>query len=127
MYKRQGPNRGALRFQLPIIVPGQPGDCRIRILDDVVVWKEGEAVVFDLAVEHEAWNDSDDLRVLLMVEIEQPLRFPLNLVNRTAQYCYRWHPSYRKMPTRIAQLGRDHDAAGRPASKATTEKDRVSA
>jgi beta-hydroxylase len=117
-----GPNRGALRFQLPVIVPGQPGDCRIRILDDVVVWKEAEAVVFDLAVEHEAWNDSDDTRVLLMVEIEQPLRKPLNLVNRVAQYSYRWHPSYRQMPKRIAQLGLDHDAAA-----ATNEPELASA
>ena len=100
-----GPNRGALRFQLPVVVPGKPGDCRIRIGEEMVVWSEGKAVVFDLSTNHEAWNDADEYRVLLMVEIAQPLSFPLSAVNRSAQYAYRWHPSYRRMNQRIAGLG----------------------
>ncbi len=110
-----GPNRGALRFPLPIIVPGRPGDCRIRIGDEMVHWREGEAIVFDLKTNHEAWNESDQLRVLLMVEILQPLPRPLSWVNRLAQYSYRWHPSYRQMPQRITRFGRRHDEAASTA------------
>lgn len=105
-----GSNRGALRLQVPIIVPGQPGQCRIRIGDEIVAWEEGKAIVFDLKVDHEAWNDADDLRVLLMVEIAQPLPWPASLLNRAAQRSLRWHPSYRGLPERIAAFGRQHDA-----------------
>lgn len=99
-----GPNRGALRYQLPVIVPGEYGDCRIRIGEDMVRWREGESVVFDLSVDHEAWNDSEAFRVLLMLEIRLPLRFPLRMVNALAQYSYRFHPSYRGMADRIRRL-----------------------
>lgn len=99
-----GPNRGALRYQLPIIVPGAPGSCRIRVADEMVEWHEGESVVFDLAVNHEAWNDSDETRVLLMIEVPTPLPFPLGAINRFVQSCYRFFPSYRRLPARARQL-----------------------
>lgn len=99
-----GPNKGALRYQLPVIVPGGPGACRIRVADEMISWREGEAVVFDLSVEHEAWNDSDGVRVLLMIEVPTPLPFPLSAVNRVAQWCYRFHPSYRRLPEHARSL-----------------------
>lgn len=104
------PNRGALRYQLPLVVPGEPGDCRIRVVDEVIEWREGESVLFDVAVLHEVWNDSDEERVLLMVETVMPLRFPLSVVNRFVQHQYRFHPSHRSMPDRVRAL-----AGGTPA------------
>ena len=102
-----GTNRGALRYQLPIMVPGEPGDCRIRIGDEMVVWREGESVVFDLGTLHEAWNDADGRRVLLMIETAMPLRFPLSSINRFVQYQYRFFPSFREMPDRVRELERE--------------------
>ncbi len=98
------PNRGALRYQLPLVVPGRPGDCRIRVVDQVIEWREGESVLFDVNVMHEVWNDSDEDRVLLMVETTMPLRFPLSVLNRFVQHQYRYHPSHREMPARVAEL-----------------------
>lgn len=105
-----GPNRGALRFQLPVIVPGEYGDCRIRVGDRMLKWVEGEALMFDLSTNHEAWNDTDALRVLLMVEIEMPLPRPQSWLNRLAQYSYRWHPSFRQMVPRVEEIGRAQEA-----------------
>ncbi|MBL8774582.1 MAG: aspartyl/asparaginyl beta-hydroxylase domain-containing protein [Acidimicrobiales bacterium] len=106
------PNRGALRYQLPLVVPGEPGDCRIRVVDEVIEWQEGRSVLFDVNVMHEVWNDADDDRVLLMVETVMPLSFPLSLLNRFVQRQYRYHPSHRGMPERVAALARasTHDA-----------------
>ena len=51
---------------LPLIVP--PG-CGFRCGGTTVEWKEGEAFVFDDTIEHEAWNDSDQLRVVLIFDL----------------------------------------------------------
>lgn len=106
-----GPNQGALRFQLPIVVPGPPGSCRIRVGAEMVEWHEGEAVLFDLSVDHEAWNDSDDVRVLLMIEVPMPLPFPLSIINRLTQASYRRFPSYRRLPERARELAIERAAS----------------
>ena len=54
---------------LPLIVP--PG-CGFRCGETRVEWKVGEAFVFDDTIEHEAWNDSDELRVVLILDLWPP-------------------------------------------------------
>jgi aspartyl/asparaginyl beta-hydroxylase (cupin superfamily) len=54
---------------LPLIVPP---DCGFRVGGTTVEWKEGEAFVFDDTIEHEAWNDSDQLRVVLIFDLWAP-------------------------------------------------------
>lgn len=78
----RGPYNGVLRFHLGLIVPEAERDrIAIRVADEVYHWKEGEAVIFDDAYEHEAWNHSDKVRVVLFVDFAKPLRFPASLVN----------------------------------------------
>jgi len=54
---------------LPLIVPDQ---CRFRVGNDTRAWKKGEAFVFDDTIEHEAWNNSGETRVILLFEIWRP-------------------------------------------------------
>jgi aspartyl/asparaginyl beta-hydroxylase (cupin superfamily) len=54
---------------LPVIVPP---NCRFRVGNETRDWQEGRAWVFDDTIEHEAWNDSDSLRVILMIDIWNP-------------------------------------------------------
>lgn len=54
---------------LPLIVP--PG-CGFRVGASTREWRIGEAFVFDDTIEHEAWNDSDELRVVLIIDLWQP-------------------------------------------------------
>jgi aspartyl/asparaginyl beta-hydroxylase (cupin superfamily) len=35
-------------------------------------WRVGQAFVFDDTIEHEAWNDSDELRVVFIVDLWAP-------------------------------------------------------
>ena len=35
-------------------------------------WKMGQAWVFDDTIEHEAWNDADEMRVILIFDIWNP-------------------------------------------------------
>lgn len=95
------PNRGAVRYQLPVIVPGVVGACRIRVGTETIPWVEGRSVLFDLFTEHEVWNDTDEQRTLLMIELPMPLPFPLAWSNRLAQWAYQWFPSYDGFAERI--------------------------
>jgi aspartyl/asparaginyl beta-hydroxylase (cupin superfamily) len=54
---------------LPLIVP--PG-CGFRVGASTREWQVGQSFVFDDTIEHEAWNDSDELRVVLIVDLWQP-------------------------------------------------------
>ena len=55
---------------LPLIVP--PG-CRFRVGATTREWIPGKAWVFDDTIEHEAWNDSDTPRAILIFDVWNPL------------------------------------------------------
>ena len=49
-----------------------PTGCGFRVGDSVREWRVGEAFVFDDTIEYEAWNDSDQLRVVLILDLWPP-------------------------------------------------------
>ena len=51
---------------LPLIVP--PG-CGFRVGGETRGWEPGTAFVFDDTIEHEAWNDSAELRVVFIFDV----------------------------------------------------------
>lgn len=55
---------------LPLIVPPHCG--ALRVGNEVRPWVEGELLIFDDSIEHEAWNDIDRDRVVLLFEIWRP-------------------------------------------------------
>lgn len=59
-----------LIVHLPLILPE---DCRFRVGNETRPWRMGEAWVFDDTIEHEAWNDSDETRVILIFDVWNPL------------------------------------------------------
>jgi beta-hydroxylase len=77
----RGPYNGVLRLHLGLIVPEPRERLGIRVENALYRWREGEAVVFDDAYEHEAWNRTSHTRVVLFVDFRKPLRFPANLIN----------------------------------------------
>lgn len=54
---------------LPLVVP--PG-CVFRVGNETRPWREGELVIFDDTIEHEAWNRSTQLRAVLLFDIWRP-------------------------------------------------------
>jgi aspartate beta-hydroxylase len=54
---------------LPLIIPE---DCTFRVGNDTRQWVPGKAWVFDDTIEHEAWNGSDKLRVVLIFDVWHP-------------------------------------------------------
>lgn len=55
---------------LPLVIP--PG-CQFRVGSQVRAWEKGKAWVFDDTIEHEAWNDSDQIRIILIFDVWNPL------------------------------------------------------
>jgi beta-hydroxylase len=70
------------RLHLGRHVPEPRARLGIRVGPERRHWREGEALIFDDAYEHEAWNDTAALRVVLFVDFEKPLRFPASVLNR---------------------------------------------
>jgi len=67
------PHHGAtntrLICHLPLVIPD---NCAIRVGNDTRRWKLGELIVFDDTVEHEAWNRSDQTRIVLIFDVWNP-------------------------------------------------------
>jgi beta-hydroxylase len=68
----KGYTKMVLRCHLPLIVPSG-NNCAIRVGEETREWKEGQLMIFDDSFEHEAWNRSDEMRVVLMFDIPNPL------------------------------------------------------
>jgi beta-hydroxylase len=68
----RGYTRMVLRCHLPIIVP-KGNKCGIRVGNETKYWEEGKLMMFDDSYEHEAWNKSDEKRIILMFDIPNPL------------------------------------------------------
>ncbi len=67
------PHTGATNIRtiihLPLIVPE---DCRFRVGNETRPWVEGESFAFDDTIEHEAWNGSNALRAVLIIDTWNP-------------------------------------------------------
>ncbi len=49
-----------------------PPECGFRVGGETRAWREGDAFAFDDTIEHEAWNDSDAPRVVLILDCWNP-------------------------------------------------------
>jgi len=67
------PHRGVTNARavshLPLIVPE---DCALSVGGEAHIWRVGRTVVFDDTFEHEAWNRSNEQRVVLIADIWNP-------------------------------------------------------
>lgn len=65
-----GETNARLVVHLPLVVPEK---CIYRVGFEHRTWKEGELLIFDDTIEHTARNDSDELRVVLIFDVWNPL------------------------------------------------------
>jgi aspartyl/asparaginyl beta-hydroxylase (cupin superfamily) len=78
--RHRGPYNGLLRYHLGLMVP-KSGTCQIQVGPNFAKWAEGESMVFDDSFPHEVWNDTDELRAVLFLDVIRPLPFPISLTN----------------------------------------------
>lgn len=80
--EHRGPYKGVLRYHLALKIPKEKEQCGICIENEVRHWEAGGSLVFDDSYLHEAWNNSDEMRVVLFVDFVRPLPFPVSVINR---------------------------------------------
>lgn len=92
--------KGFLRYHLGVVIPNNNanGECFLRVngnrednakrdpalieKGEVYHWKEGAGIVFDDNYLHDAGNDSDQIRVVMWIDLRRRMPFYLELFNR---------------------------------------------
>lgn len=106
----RGGSNMRVRLHLGILIP--EGDCRLRVDQEITGWSAGKCMVFDDFYEHEVWNNTDQDRLVLVVDLWHPeLSMPERLcleamdrqVNRQAQGRANYWETNRKQQTRERQ------------------------
>lgn len=78
----RGPYKGILRLLLPVKMPRNNDQCYIKVKGKPYYWQEGKCFIFDDSIEHEVFNNTDEIRIALFVDFYRPLVFPFNILNR---------------------------------------------
>lgn len=79
-----GPYLGYLRYHTAFVVPADAPPT-LRVKDRYHTWQERGSLLFDDSWNHEVQNDSDGVRVVLIVDVLRPMPWPLHLLNLLAR------------------------------------------
>jgi beta-hydroxylase len=90
--EHRGPYKGVLRYHLALKVPQAAENCGIKVGGEVRHWQEGKSLIFDDTFPHQAWNDTEEIRVVLFLDIVRPMQFPFSLFNQFMIQLIAWSP-----------------------------------
>ena len=76
--RHTGEFAGILRYHMGVVIPPGP-DCRIGVDDEIRTWSEGGSMIFDDTHPHEVWNDTDQIRVVLLADFVRPGFWPIRM------------------------------------------------
>jgi aspartyl/asparaginyl beta-hydroxylase (cupin superfamily) len=111
----RGVSKGIIRGHLGLIVPRDREKCRMRVGDEICIWREGEMFVFDDTYEHEVWNDTNEERVILLFDFDRPMRPLGRLLNSGFLRLLKLTSYYRDPLRRMRSLEDRFEAAVRQA------------
>lgn len=93
--RHKGVTKAFLRCHLGLKVPRQREQCWMDVGGHRLVWEEGKAFVFDDTYPHEVWNNTDEERVVLLVDVERPMPLSTRLLTKAMMWVFRRSPYYR--------------------------------
>ncbi len=109
--EHRGPWRGLIRYHLALKIPEPAERCGISVGGEVGHWREGRSLIFDDGYEHFAWNDTNQVRVVLFLDVLRPLRPPGEQLNKALLKAIAWSPYVRDAKAR--HLAWERGFAGR--------------
>lgn len=87
--RHKGVTKGFVRCHLGLQVPKEKEKCFMDVDGHICVWEEGRAFVFDDTFPHEVRNDTDEERVVLLIDVERPMTRKGLLTSRLAMWILR--------------------------------------
>ena len=90
--RHRGVTKGMVICHLGLIVPKERDKCRMQVDDQICHWQTGKAFVFDDTYPHEVWNETNEDRVILLLQVERPLRGWGLILARIFMTAIRWSP-----------------------------------
>ena len=112
-----GVTKGILRAHLGLIIPKEHEKCRIRVGDQFRTWRDGKIFVIDDTFEHEVWNDTNEERVVLLLDFDRPMRFGGRFMNWLLMKMMKMTAFYQEPKKNI----RDFEARFEAATKRAAE------
>jgi len=80
----RGITKGVLRAHLGLVIPQHWHECRMKVDEEMVHWREGKCFVFDDSRTHQVWNNTDEERVILLFDFDRPMRWPARVCTHIA-------------------------------------------
>lgn len=93
--RHTGPTKAILTGHLGLIVPRERERCHMNVGSQDMVWEQGKMFVFDDMFPHEVWNDTDEDRIILLLHVKRPLKFPGSVLRDTFFSALRASPFVR--------------------------------
>lgn len=93
--RHAGVTKALVRCHLGLLVPAAGERCWMEVGDETVRWQEGRCLLFDDSAKHAVWNDTEETRVVLIVDVERPMHAPGRLVGRALLAALRVSPFLR--------------------------------
>jgi len=78
----KGPSTVCLRYHLGLKIPKETDNCYIEVNNQKFHWTEGGSMIFDDTYPHKVYNNTNEPRIILFIDIERPLPSPMKEINR---------------------------------------------
>ena len=90
--RHKGVTKGMITCHLALKVPAARDACVMSVADRMCHWDEGRTLIFDDTYPHEVWNNSREDRVILLLQVARPMRWPGRILSGFFFSAIRWSP-----------------------------------
>jgi aspartyl/asparaginyl beta-hydroxylase (cupin superfamily) len=111
--RHRGVSQGIMIAHLGLRVPRASNRCRMDVDGQVVEWTEGRTFVFDDTFPHEVWNDTNERRVILLIQFRRPMRLVGRLLTNLLIFAVRHSPYIQDARLNVAHWERAFAASER--------------
>lgn len=73
--------KGVMRYMLPIIIPKDKNNVYLCVNEIKYHWTEGVGVLWDDTYPHKVYNNTDEIRVVIYMDVKRPLNKILTPIN----------------------------------------------
>lgn len=109
----RGVTKGFVRCHLGLNIPKKQNKCRMRVENEICVWQQGKAFVFDDTYEHEIWNETNEERVILLFDFTRPMKFWGRTANKFFIALMRFTAYYQEPKKNMQTFEERFEAAAR--------------